>query len=225
MIDSRVRAVFFDAVGTLIFPHAPVARTYAEHAGHHGFATSEDQVRTGLRAAFARQEELDRVAGWRTDEGRERARWETIVADVLPGTGDACFQSLWHWFRTPAAWTVHPDTGDVLRELVRRGFVVGIGSNFDSRLRPLLDAFPELTPVRDRCVISSQIGWRKPAPEFFRALAEIAGCEPSRVLYVGDDRRNDFDGATAAGLQAGLLDPDAEPGPGRIRRLRDLTAA
>ena len=30
MIDSEIRAVFFDAVGTLLFPRTPVSRTYAK---------------------------------------------------------------------------------------------------------------------------------------------------------------------------------------------------
>jgi len=226
MIDAAVRAVFFDAVGTLLFPHAPVARTYAEHACRHGATLAEDAVRTAFRAAFARQEAIDRAAGWRTDEGRERARWRAIVGDVLTGAdAGKCFSGLWDWFDSPQAWTVHPEAGDVLRALSARGLVLGMGSNFDARLLRLVEAFPELAPVRERCLISSLVGWRKPAPEFFTVLARSAGCEPGQVLYVGDDPTNDLEGATAAGLRAVLLDPDAEAAsPGRIRRLRDLIA-
>jgi putative hydrolase of the HAD superfamily len=225
MIDSSIRAVFFDAVGTLLYPDGPVARTYAEQAGRFGCHVTEKQVRSGFTEAFAKQEILDRLAGWRTDEARERARWQSIVADVLPGTGGPCFEELWHWFSTSAAWTVQPEAGDVLQTLSARGYLVGIGSNWDSRLLPVVNAFPELAPVRGHCVISSLVGWRKPAPQFFHALAEVAGCAPGHLLYVGDDWRNDVEGATAAGLRAALLDPAGVAGPGRIRRLRDLIAA
>ena len=88
-----------------------------------------------------------------------------------------------------------------------------------------MPAGPELAPARGRCVVSSLVGWRKPAPQFFAALVEAAGCQSHQVLYVGDDKRNDLDGATAAGLRAVLLDPAAEnSGADRIRGLRDLTA-
>jgi putative hydrolase of the HAD superfamily len=225
MIDSGVRAVFFDAVGTLLFPRTPVGRTYAEHACRHGAAVTEEHVRAAFQEALARQEQFDRAAGWRTDEARERARWRGIVGEVLPGVdAEGCFAGLWDWFRSPAAWTVHPEAADVMRDLAGRGLVVGIGSNFDARLLGLVDAFPELAPARGRCVVSSLVGWRKPAPQFFAALAAAAGCAPGEVLYVGDDLRNDVRGATAAGLRAVLFDPAAEPtGPGRIPRLRDLT--
>jgi putative hydrolase of the HAD superfamily len=224
MIDAGTRAVFFDAVGTLLHPNAPVARTYAEHACRYGADVSEEQVRHAFREAFARQEQLDLAAGWRTDETRERARWQAIVADVLRGTdAGPCFSGLWAWFAEPAAWTVHPEAGEVLDELSRRRLAVGIGSNFDARLLPLVDHFPELALVRGRCVVSSLVGWRKPAPEFFTALARAAGCELAQILYVGDDLRNDLRGAAAAGLRAVLLDPGATPAaPNRIRSLRDL---
>lgn len=226
MIDAGTRAVFFDAVGTLLFPRTPVARTYAEHACRYGADVTEEQVRIAFREAFARQEQRDLAAGWRTDEARERARWQAIVTDVLPNAdAGPCFAGLWEWFANPAAWAVHSEAGAVLNELSRRGLAVGIGSNFDARLLPLVNHFAELAPVRDRCVVSSLVGWRKPAPEFFAALARAAGCEPTQVLYVGDDVQNDLHGATAAGLRAVLLDPDAVPAaPERIRQLRDLCA-
>ena len=226
MIDAEIQAVFFDAVGTLLFPHAPVSRTYAEHARRHGATLTEDEVRLGFRNAFVRQEQLDHTAGWRTDENRERDRWRTIVGEVLPGIeAERCFADLWSWFASPAAWTVHPEAGAVLRELAARGLVLGLGSNFDARLLTLVAAFPELAPVADRCLISSLVGWRKPSPKFFAALAGSADCKPAQVLYVGDDLRNDLEGARSAGMKAVLLDATAErSASNRIRGLRDLLA-
>jgi putative hydrolase of the HAD superfamily len=143
----------------------------------------------------------------------------------LPGA-DGCFDDLWAWFSTPAAWTIHPEAGDVLRQLAARGFVLGIASNFDSRLLGLVEALPELAPVRGQCVISSLIGWRKPAREFFDHLTQLADCPVAEVLHVGDDQRNDVEGAIAAGLRAVLYDPHGTAsGAPRIGRLRDLLPA
>jgi len=111
----------------------------------------------------------------------------------------------------------------VLAGLTNRGIAVGVASNFDARLVALLDGIPVLAPLRGRCVVSSLVGWRKPAAEFFAALAAACGCEPGRILYVGDDLRNDIDGATAAGLRAVLYDPDGRSTQTpRIRQLRDI---
>jgi putative hydrolase of the HAD superfamily len=225
MIDSAVRAVFFDAVGTLIVPSAPVARTYTEFASRRGTRLPEEEVRGRFRDAFARQEKIDRDAGWWTSESRERARWQAIVAEVLPGA-EGAFEDLWAWFSTPAAWTVHPEAGEVLRELANHRLIVGMASNFDSRLLGLIESFPELAPVRDRCAVSSLVGWRKPAREFFRHVAQLAGTPPGQVLHLGDDLCNDVEGAAAAGMRAVLFDPqDAASHTPRIRRLRDLLPA
>jgi putative hydrolase of the HAD superfamily len=225
MIEPGIRAVFFDAVGTLLFPRTPVARTYAEFARGHGATITEEQVRAAFRTAFAQQERLDHSANWRTDENRERTRWRNIVSDVLPGVdADRCFADLWEWFANPIAWAVHAEAGEVLQELDARGFHLGMGSNFDGRLLPLVDAFRELSPIHGRCLISSLVGWRKPAGEFFLAMAQSANCSPAEVLYVGDDPHNDLDGATAAGLKAILYDPADGLSPNRICRLRDLLA-
>jgi len=226
MILPGIRAVFFDAVGTLLFPAEPVSRTYAEAARRHGSVLPEREIRERFRAAWARQERLDQLAGWRTDEDREKARWRAIVAEVIADAPtDVCFPELWAHFSRPDAWVVNPDAADLLAELTTRGLILGIASNFDARLIGLLDGLPELAAVRDRCVVSSAVGWRKPAGRFFAALAAAAGCDPRAVLHVGDDWGNDFEGATAAGLRAVLYDPDhrSPVGP-HIRRLRDLLA-
>lgn len=224
MIPPDTRAVFFDAVGTLLFPAASVHQTYADIGRRHGVVLPEGDVRLAFREAFARQERRDFQEGWPTDEARERARWRAIVGEVLPGPDpEACFADLWAWFSTPEAWAPHPEAADVLAELAGRGLTVGVASNFDARLVGLVDALPALAPLRGRCVVSSLVGWRKPAGEFFQAVRQAAGCPADQILYVGDDLRNDVHGATAAGLRAVLFDPEgkAEDGP-RIRRLRDL---
>jgi putative hydrolase of the HAD superfamily len=41
----------------------------------------------------------------------------------------------------------------------------------------------------------------------FTAVCRSVALPPEQILYVGDDRRNDCEGASAAGLQAVLFDP------------------
>jgi putative hydrolase of the HAD superfamily len=224
MIDASIRAVFFDAVGTLIFPRVPIHQTYADIASRHGVHVEADRIRAGFRDAFARQEKIDQTQSWRTDEGREILRWRTIVCELISGPkGVACFADLWLYFSLPATWTIHPETSEFLSRLSGKGLTLGIASNFDARLVGIVNALPELAPLRDRCAISSLIGWRKPAAEFFRAVVATTDYNANEVLYVGDDFRNDIEGATAAGLRAILFDPQATTSDSRrIRRLRDL---
>src|SRR5204863_4853200 len=94
----------------------------------------------------------------------------------------------------------------VFARLRERGIILGIGSNYDSRLLRVVEGHAELAPLRERVVISAAVGHRKPSAEFFRAVARSAQCVPGEVLFVGDDTENDYDAAAAAGLSAVLLD-------------------
>ena len=203
-----VRAMFFDAVGTVLFPEPDALAVYAEVARRRGLMLSDAAIRDRFIEAYRREEAADRAAGWVTSEARERDRWHAIVTATLRGVDDveACFTELYDHFAHPSAWALADDLVPVLDALTRRGLVLGIGSNYDARLWPVLDGFPELKPLWEHVVISSDVRFRKPGTGFFAAVVKRAGCEPEEVLFVGDDLDNDYIGATAAGLRAVLLD-------------------
>jgi putative hydrolase of the HAD superfamily len=220
-----IRAIVYDAVGTLIHVKPSVAALYVEVARRHGGRLDEAEVRRRFSRAFARQEQIDRDRAWRTDEARERERWQDIVAEVLDDTSNpcACFEMLWHTFSKPDAWTVDTDAASVIAACRERGLMQAIASNFDGRLRGLIERMPELHGLAP-IVVSSEVGWRKPAPEFFERLLHALDLPASDVLFVGDDRVNDFDAAKRAGMHAVLLDPAKKhvDGVERITRLNEL---
>jgi putative hydrolase of the HAD superfamily len=162
----------------------------------------------------------------RTSEERELARWRHIVREVLDDVSDTegCFQELYAHFARADAWSCKPETAEVLTTLAEWGHVLGIASNFDHRLSGLVENLPALRPVKN-LVISSEIGWRKPAPEFFAAMCRQAGALPEQILHVGDDPVNDYEGARTAGLRAILLAPrhrGGDPAAARIASLAEL---
>lgn len=255
MLDG-IRCVAFDAVGTLIFPRPPVVEAYRAAAARYASRYSADELRVRFRQAFARSEENDFGRGatdWnrldgrvRTDsatgesrfatsETRELARWQFIVGEVIDDASDpvGCFQELWEHFARPNSWACFPDVAETIAALERAGIELAIASNFDARLRSICDGLPPLDRIKTR-VISSEAGWRKPAPQFFRSLATAARCRAEEILLVGDDRENDFVGAQNAGLRAVWLRRGDEVVPTRgspesesvpvIRDLRELIA-
>jgi putative hydrolase of the HAD superfamily len=225
---ANSRAVFFDAVGTLIHPEPTAADVYAHVGRRFGSRLAAPDIAARFARAFARHEEADRRDRLRTSEEREVRRWREIVAEVLDDVTDParCFVELYQHFARPEAWRCEPEVAGVLDELARRGLALGLASNYDYRLRSVLAGRPELHAAR-HVVISSEVGWRKPAPEFFAAVCRVAGLPAGRILFVGDDRHNDYDGARAAGLRAVLLDPRGRQGdvPHRLRSLAELLTA
>jgi putative hydrolase of the HAD superfamily len=222
MIPASVRAIFFDAVGTLIFPDPPAAEVYADVGRRHGSRLSLDVIQRRFRDAFQAEEAFDQRDELRTDEEREVRRWRHIVAAVLDDVADGedVFRELFDHFSRASAWRCAPDAGPVLAELARRGYRLGLASNYDRRLRSVTAGLPELRPL-EHLVISSEVGWRKPARGFFEEAVRQAGVTAGQVLFVGDDPVNDGEGARAAGLQVLLLDP-CGPRESCIVRLGDL---
>ncbi|MFQ3592952.1 MAG: HAD-IA family hydrolase [Gemmataceae bacterium] len=206
LLPPSVRLVYFDAVGTLLRPDPSVAATYQRIGQRYGCNRPVEDLRRAFSHAFLAEESWDAVNGYRTDEQRERQRWRAIVSAVLPEATDpdACFAELWDHFARPEHWQLEPGTLQVLAHLAGLGLQLGLASNFDERLIGLVQAMPELRDYLDIVLVSSQVGWRKPAREFYASLC--GDFSPHEVLMVGDDRVNDYEGARAAGLHAVLLD-------------------
>ena len=209
MLLSGIRAIILDAVGTLIHPDPPAPLVYAQVGKRCGTRYDADAVKTRFLRAFEQEEQTDRRLGWRTSEAREIERWRHIVANVLDDVSNPedCFQALFEHFGRPEAWRCEPDTGKVLTDLTQRGFVLGMASNYDSRLHKVMAGKPELRPI-EHVIISSEVGWRKPAPEFFTAIWRIVELPADQILYVGDDLINDVQGAQSAGLHAVWFAPN-----------------
>lgn len=222
---GEINTVVFDAVGTLIRPEPAAADIYAQVGRRHGSQLTAPEVAQRFKSAFLHEESLDRGRyGFRTSEARERERWQRIVRDVLADASDheACFEELYRHFARPDAWRLLPDAADTVAWLGQRGWALAVASNYDHRLRSVLEGMPALRELQ-RVVISAEVGWRKPAPEFFSALCRHLGLRPAQVLLVGDDFDNDYGGARGVGMQAVLLDPSRQRlDVARIDRLGDL---
>jgi putative hydrolase of the HAD superfamily len=227
-----VRAVVFDAVGTLIFPNPAAPVVYTQVGSRYGSQLNAESIRPRFQKAFRAQDEIDRRREWRTSEERERARWRYIVANVLTDVvdPDACFHALFDHFSKPDAWRCDPSVSSILPGFAKNGLMLGLASNYDSRLRSVLAGKPDLAAIQMVC-ISSEIGWRKPSPKFFEAICHSAGVPPDNIVFVGDDFENDIEGALQAGLRPVWLRPEnsllipksaeANQGP-CIGRLKDL---
>jgi putative hydrolase of the HAD superfamily len=222
-ILPTIKAVFFDAVGTLIHPDPPAVAVYAEVGRRFGSRVETPEIARRLRHFFQIEEQADLRAGLATSEERERLRWQRIVTDVLEDVTDkqGCFTALFEHFGQPRAWRCDPAAEAVLGYLSERGYRLGLASNYDGRLRTLAAGLPPLRFIQ-HLIISSEIGWRKPGREFFAAVCRAVNLPAEAILFVGDDRGNDYEGAIQHGLTALLLDPAGKHADLGERRIEDL---
>ena len=200
-----MKAIFFDAVGTLIHLTKSVGQHYHLVAQQQGL-TLDPNV---LDQAFAQvwREMPPRPAIGEPREDDDKGWWRDLVERMLaripgkidPLDRDNFFEAAYSHFAEAGVWALYQEVFDTLAVLAPR-FELAIVSNFDGRLRVILE---QLTISRffARVFVSSEIGADKPDPEIYRRALAISGLSPKEVLHVGDDPERDWAGARAAGLE------------------------
>jgi putative hydrolase of the HAD superfamily len=203
-----VRAVFLDALGTLVELEPPwVAlreRVPAE--------VSDEALMAAIRAEMSYYRE-------HAHEGRDaesladlRVRCAELVSREL-GT-EVTAQQLVESIRFAA----YSDADPALRALRDRGVRLVVVSNWDCSLPQVL-AGCGLAERLDGTVTSAEAGARKPEPAIFARALELAGCEAADALHVGDTPQEDVAGARATGIRPLLLD---RSGDGDISSLIEI---
>ena len=205
------RAVLLDASGTLIEVARPLGETYSLFARDFGGDLDPDTLTAGFRIEFANAPPMAFPGKRGADLDRaERGWWRAVVERVTGPAGgvpefDAYFDRLYAHYASATAWRVYPEVPAVLASLRKRGVLLAVVSNFDSRLPPLLDGLG-LATFFDAVVCSGEAGAAKPAPAIFVHALAALGVEASEALHAGDDPEADYDGARAAGIEALLID-------------------
>jgi putative hydrolase of the HAD superfamily len=218
-----LKAVLFDAMGTLLRLEPPAPRLREELRSRFGLEVTEEQARAAIGAE---------IAYYRAhhDEGRDeasladlRARCADALRRALP-TPDLPLDEVTAALLASLRFTAYDDAVAALARLGEAGVRRVVVSNWDVSLHEVLERI-ELTPLLDGVVTSAEAGASKPDPALFRRGLELAGTDDA--LHVGDTIAYDVEGARAAGIPGVLIvragaPPDGVPA---VRRLTDLPGA
>ena len=221
--------VFFDVGGTLIRPEPSVGGVYQKAGQPFGLKATDTELQDAFRNAWK-----DHVGfgipspeNLIDDEARTRARWRSLVEDVLDrinfhGDRDGCFNAFYDAFAQRESWQIFDDVEPVLKGLVERGIPKGIISNWDVRLPPLLDTL-KLTQHFDPILVSALEGLEKPNPKIFLRGCEKVSTKPAEVIYVGDLFEFDIAPTEKLGMKAFLIDrKDQDKSPYAISSLLEI---
>ena len=206
-----IKAIFFDAAGTLIKPARRVGETYAVLAQKYGVEPSAAEITERFRLCFHSAPPLAFPGTPATRiEDLERAWWKELVRRVFePWDGfqrfDNYFAELFAYFAQPDAWALYPEVAETLPVLERRGLVLGVISNFDSRLIGILQGLGAAHWF-EHIFVSSRVGYAKPDRQIFHTALERHSLEAGDALHVGDSEEKDLLGANRAGLKGVLVE-------------------
>jgi HAD superfamily hydrolase (TIGR01662 family) len=136
-------------------------------------------------------------------EASERELWTRWMLPDGPGdriaplAGELTFL----YRKTMGRRFARPDAEQVVVELSRRGYRLGILSNtITEREIPQWLEEDGLSRYFPTVVLSSVFGRRKPDPAIYLEASRRAGVEPARSAYVGDNPSRDVPGARRAGF-------------------------
>lgn len=221
MRGSRgIQAVTFDVGGTLIEPWPSLGHVYADVAARNGIpdlSPAELQIR--FATAFRK----------RSRSIHSGVEWAVIVDETFAGLtprppSETFFPELYERFASASAWRIYDDVWPALQAMAGRGLRLGVISNWDDRLRRLLEAL-DLARCFEVIVISCEVGTSKPSPEIFAEAVKRLGVPAMQILHVGDSRAMDFEGACSAGLSAVQIARGCpSPRDGQIPSLLQLAA-
>jgi putative hydrolase of the HAD superfamily len=207
---SKFEAIFFDAVGTLFYLPRSVGYHYAMVAAKIGLQLDSQKLDRTFLGAWNRMPPRPAIEGPRENDDKDwwRELVDVVLRDIAPSLSeldrDNFFEIAYEHFAEAGVWQLYPEVADVL-EKIRRHFQLAVVSNFDGRLRMILEQLG-ISKFFTHVFVSSEIGADKPDPEIFRRALKFIHLPADQVLHVGDDPNRDWKAARSAGLAVFELD-------------------
>ena len=208
---KQYKAVFFDVGGTLLRVHPSVGDVYATHARDFGFTGSADDLNREFRQEWKAMGGMESLG---TQKGIEveRAFWKELVHRVFAAHGglenfDRYFELIYDVFRSKESWRVFEDVTDsgLLDQLKSSGVVLGVISNWDSRLPEILKN-TGLAHYFSILLASTVVGSAKPDAGIFEQALQHAGVPADQACHIGDEPATDIQGARNVGMHGILID-------------------
>ncbi|MFV0439018.1 MAG: HAD-IA family hydrolase [Desulfopila sp.] len=204
---ENIRAITFDAVGTLIVPSPSVGEIYTGELRKFGYDIKPDLLENNFIVAF-KQFKNDHP-----DALLNQDSWRSIVASVLhdmirSNDFEIIFTTLWHEFANPKRWSILPGVEETLSRLKTADLRLFVLSNNDERLHAIFQGL-SIGKFFEKIFVSSELGAEKPSRQIFSLVQAHIRVAATDLLHVGDSPTEDVQGALKAGWHAALVGPHA----------------
>lgn len=212
---SHIKAIFFDAGFTLIHPQ-PVPHQLAQIAAQHGInadAERMNEARKKNQGFFQMQLSADADI-WASD-AKVRKFWDEYYTlllaegseDALPADKVAlALEAAYELYDTHLGWQLYPEALTTLDALKRRGYTIGIISDWGSSLAHRIMGPLGVADHCDFILASAAVGLSKPSAPLFNLALGRAAVKPEQAIMIGDNYLSDVLGARGAGIEGVLID-------------------
>lgn len=196
--------VWFDLGYTLLYNERE--EFFLKLLESRGLKRSENQIELAFHSIDKRfMREYPGLLG--SPEQEFMPRYFSQLCEYLGIDGDLLsFLDQWleAWEAKRLEWLAYPFVPGLLKELGRRGYRLGVISNWDPSARPILKRLGILD-FFEVTVISSEVGVTKPDRKIFEVALEKASVSSEKCLYVGDNYYDDAVGASTVGMEYKII--------------------
>lgn len=219
------RAHFFDFDHTLFDSASSESLAFASAVTSAGIASADDTVEiehlftsySTINRALWAVVEAGRIGPGDVGELRFARLVEHVGLDVEPASLAAAFTVGMQEFGE-----LFPEAHDTVEALRERGPVALVTNAISAIQRRRLERVG-IAASFDAIVISSEVGYAKPAPAIFDHTFELLGAlDRATTLMVGDSLTADMAGGLEAGLATCWYNPEGRPFPSSIPVHHDI---
>lgn len=206
-----LEVVFFDVGNTLLYPHpsvAEVCRQVLAEDGHIHDLSAIDALMPLVDEYYEDRYRSDDTF-WTSEEETSQV-WVGMYSFLCRNLGiqdspERIARRVYDEFGDPSRWRAYDDVRPALGRLKARGLRIGLISNWDRRLKTIINGLG-LDQFVEEVVSSAEVGLRKPDPRIFELACARMGVVPADAAHVGDHQYADIIGARAAGMRPVLID-------------------
>ncbi len=223
---SKKKTIFFDAAGTLFYVSHGVGYHYSRIAEKYGVRVDATYIDQRFHDAYANSSPMA-LSGKQEEKNWWRDLVSLVFNEVPFPKFELFFDEVYDFFQQghgeeERAWTLFPETIEVLAHLQATQHPIGLISNFDSRIESILKNL-KIFHFFQTITYSSETGFAKPSVQIFQQALKKANCLPKHAIHIGDHLIFDVQGAENAGMQAFFIDRTGKhQGKNVIRDLREI---
>ena len=206
-----VRAIFFDAGNTLLYPRID---DLAAEVTSLGYPASGDDFHAAEREAKRKLDDWlwPKLEKHDLPPVIDRVYWMEFLKvlferiQVPAHRHESMAHQLMERFREIRLWShVFPETEGVLQNLRASGYVLAVISNSVGTIEEQLGR-AGLAPYFGFVLDSAVVGVEKPHPEIFKIALDRAEVPAGEAVFIGDTYATDIGGARGAGIRGVLID-------------------